>query len=178
MSSKKNNIVLIGFMGSGKTTFGKWISQNAGMAFCDIDEYIEMKQKKTINTIFAQDGEEYFRNLETHTVQQLCEKLLDCVISVGGGLPMRDENREYLKKLGTVVYLRASEDTLVNRLEGDTKRPLLAGIDVRSKIAKLMKVRSSVYEQVGDIVIDTDDKTFEQLYNEIENQILEINDEI
>ena len=122
-----NNIVLIGFMGSGKTTFGRWVSRRHNRKFYDTDEYIEKKQNTTISEIFAMKGEEAFRDMETETVKELSDTLDNCVISVGGGLVLREVNRELLRKLGTVVYLKASEEELCKRLSKDTKRPLLQG---------------------------------------------------
>ena len=107
-----NNIVLIGFMGSGKTTFGRWVSRRHNRKFYDTDEYIEKKQNTTISEIFATKGEEAFRDMETETVKELSDTLDNCVISVGGGLVLREVNRELLRKLGTVVYLKASEEEL------------------------------------------------------------------
>ena len=167
-----HNLVLIGFMGCGKTTLGKWISQNANMAFYDTDEYIVSKENREIIDIFATDGENYFRDLETETLKEMNEKFRDSVISVGGGLPLREENRELLKQLGIVVYLRTTEDTLVKRLDNDTKRPLLAGNDIRSKVHELMMQRAHIYENTAQIIVDTDDRTFEKIYNEIEDIIL------
>jgi len=94
------------------------------------------------------------------------------VISVGGGLPLRPENSELLKKLGTIIYLRTTEDTLVKRLESDTKRPLLAGNDIRIKIHDLLIQRENIYENIAQIIVDTDNRTFEEIYNEIEDKIL------
>ena len=111
-----DNIVLIGFMGSGKTTFGRWISRKHGYNFCDTDEYIEQKEHTTINDIFAAKGEEAFRDMETDTVREFACSLKKSVLSVGGGLPLRKVNRELLKQVGTVVYLKASEDELCRRL--------------------------------------------------------------
>ena len=111
-----NNIVLIGFMGSGKTTFGRWVSRRHDRKFYDTDEYIEKKQNTTISEIFATKGEEAFRDMETETVKELSDTLDNCVISVGGGLVLREVNRELLRKLGTVVYLKASEEELCKSL--------------------------------------------------------------
>ena len=107
-----NNIVLIGFMGSGKTTFGKWIARKYGYEFCDTDEYIEKKEQTTINDIFATKGEQAFRDMETETVKELAQSLDKCVVSVGGGLPLREVNQKTLRKIGKVVYLKASEQEL------------------------------------------------------------------
>lgn len=171
MNDLHKNLVLIGFMGSGKTSVGKWISENVHMAFYDTDEYIEKKQGREINEIFATEGEEYFRDLETETVRYMSKRIKNSVISVGGGLPIREENRKLLKKLGCVVYLRATEDSLVKRLDSDTKRPLLAGADLSSRIHELRLQREDIYLSAADIVVDTDDKTFAQIYNEIEDII-------
>ena len=172
MSNSRNNLVFIGFMGCGKTTLGKWISQNVSMTFYDSDEYIESKQNREIKEIFATEGEKYFRDLETETIKEMNEKFSNSVISVGGGLPLREENRELLKQLGIIIYLRTTQDTLVKRLGSDTKRPLLAGSDIRSKIMELMIQRESIYENTAQIIVDTDDRTYGQIYNEIEDIIL------
>jgi len=170
--SDLHNLVLIGFMGCGKTSLGKWISHNASMSFYDTDEYIVSKQNREIVEIFATDGESYFRDLETETLKEMNEKFRYSVISVGGGLPLREENRELLKNIGIVIYLRTTQDTLVKRLGNDTKRPLLVGSDIRSKIQELMIQRESIYENTAQIIVDTDDRTFGQIYKEIEDAIL------
>ena len=103
-----DNIVLIGFMGSGKTTFGRWISRKHGYNFCDTDEYIEQKEHTTINDIFAAKGEEAFRDMETDTVREFACSLKKSVLSVGGGLPLRKVNRELLKQVFILRHLRTS----------------------------------------------------------------------
>lgn len=110
MNNGHNNIILIGFMGSGKTTFGKWITRNHNMEFLDTDEYIENKYNKLIKDIFRDSGEETFRDMETQAIKELAQVCDNCVISVGGGLPVRAVNRSLLKELGIVVYLEASVD--------------------------------------------------------------------
>ncbi len=162
-----NNIVLIGFMGCGKTTFGKWIASNYNMEFIDTDEYIESKENRKISDIFASDGEEFFRKLETSTIEELSKNTSNAVISVGGGLPVRECNRAILKQLGKVVYLETSIDELERRLKNDTKRPLLAGGNIREKIESLMSAREDIYISVADCVIKTDNKSFKQIYEEV-----------
>lgn len=162
-----NNIILIGFMGSGKSTLGCFM-ENKGYTLIDTDEAIEKNMETSISEIFATKGEEYFRNLETECIKELIENKTDkTVVSVGGGLPMREENRTLLKTLGKVVYLRATVDTLVNRLTGDTKRPLLAGGDLRQKITELFAKREAVYESLSDVIIDTDNCTLEEIFSGI-----------
>ena len=172
MSDLCNNLVLIGFMGSGKSALGKWISQNVNMEFYDTDEYIVSKENREITEIFATDGEKYFRDLETEAIKEMKDRFSGAVISVGGGLPLREENRELLNLLGTVIYLRTTEDTLAKRLENDTKRPLLAGNDIKIRIHDLLMQRVRIYENIAQIIVDTDDRTYDQIYNEIEDIIL------
>ena len=165
-----DNIVLIGFMGSGKTTFGKWISRKYGYSFCDTDEYIEKKEKTTINDIFASKGEAALRDMETETVKEFADSLKKCVVSVGGGLPVRKENREILKNIGTVVYLKASEEELCKRLSRDNTRPLLKGGNLKGKIHTLMQQREDIYMDAADVVINTENVSFGHMYEEIMSQ--------
>ena len=137
------------------------------MDFIDTDDYIESVQKRSINEIFADKGEEYFRDLETQTIKKLSESVNNSVISVGGGLPVRECNRALLKKLGTVVFLDTSIDELEKRLSNDTKRPLLAGGKVRDKIEALMRARKDIYESTADCIITTDNQSFEAMYDNI-----------
>lgn len=165
----KDSIVLIGFMGSGKTTLGKWIAREHGYTFIDTDDMIEEQQCRSISDIFASEGEEYFRNLETEVIKNIADKEDKVVISVGGGLPVREVNRGLMRRAGKVVYLKTSIDELERRLKGDTKRPLLAGGDVREKITNLMDKREALYLDAADITIDTTGRTFEQIYNMIKS---------
>jgi shikimate kinase len=164
-----DNIVLIGFMGAGKSTLGRWMSENVNLRYIDTDDYIEEWQGMSINDIFAGRGEEYFRSLETECLERLRDSTHLTVVSVGGGMPMRDENRRIMRELGAVVYLRATEDELVKRLHGDDKRPMLKGDDLRTRIRQLMAQREETYLEAADIVLDTGGKSLNQLYNEIED---------
>ncbi len=167
--SKQKNIILIGFMGCGKTTCGKWIANNKPFDFIDTDQYIVDKERRSINEIFDHEGEPYFRRLETIVLKELLvsKDVRQKVFSVGGGLPITKENRPLLKQLGYVVYLRTSIDELVKRLNKDTQRPLLAGGNVRDKIISLMEKRKDIYEQIADKIIDTDGKDIKHIYEEI-----------
>ena len=109
---KNNNIILIGFMGSGKTTVGIRLSYRMRRVIEDTDKLIEKKEGKTISEIFAQEGEAYFRQAETALLEELGGKLHNHILSVGGGTPVREENRALLKKLGTVVYFRVASVSL------------------------------------------------------------------
>ncbi len=162
------NIILIGFMGCGKSSIGKYMSKRRRYKLIDTDLYIEEKEGREIKEIFASDGEETFRQMETDCLRELI-RMPDrrLVVAVGGGLPMREVNRELLHKLGTIVYLRTSIDTLENRLKGDNKRPLLQGGELRARIEKLFEQRESTYVALADIIVDTDNCSYAEVFNRI-----------
>lgn len=159
-----SNIILIGFMGCGKSSIGRHMSENYQYTLIDTDSYIEKQQKCTISEVFEKNGEEYFRQLETQCLLDLINTSDDkMIIAVGGGLPMREENRELLHKLGKVVYLRAAIDTLEKRLKGDTTRPLIQGGELRQKIENLFNLRQDTYEELADLIVDTDRRSYQQI---------------
>lgn len=164
-----DNYVLIGFMGAGKSSIGKLLAKRTGKTFMDTDEMIVKQMNLSINEIFSIYGEEYFRNLETNLLKALCDNAHDSVISVGGGLPMKEENRPYLKKLGTVVYLSVTEGTVIRRLKGDTTRPLLKGTreEVKEKVKNLLSQRKDVYKSCAHITVVTDRMTKDDIVSEI-----------
>ncbi len=166
------NLILIGFMGAGKTTFGKALAAAVSVPFLDTDDVIEEQQQKKISAIFADSGEEFFRDLETGVLRQLLAAPKGMVIAVGGGLPVREENRALLRKLGTVVYLQARTDTLVERLQGDSTRPKLQGGDLRERIETLMKQRGAAYDDAADQYVQTDGKNLEDIVEELKAYVL------
>ena len=125
----------------------------------------------TIKDIFANYGEEFFRDLETKALEELCEGCSQTVISVCGGMPVRDINRKLMKKLGTVVYLKATEEELARRLDGDDKRPMLAGQDLHKRIHELIVQREDAYLDASDVVINTMGMSMNGIYNAIEDYI-------
>lgn len=165
------NIVLIGFMGSGKTTVGIRLSYRMRMPFLDTDKEIERRQGRWIKDIFAADGEEGFRRLETDCLRQLAERCRGHIVSTGGGLPMREENRVLLKKLGTVLYLKAEPETIYGRLKGDENRPLLQGANPEEKIRRLMAEREAGYQAAADVVLRVDGKGFHAIIKEIREAV-------
>lgn len=165
------NVILIGFMGCGKTTVGLKLSYRLRRAVIDTDKEIEKDEGCSISEIFEKEGEEAFRNKETACLKKLTETTNDKIVSVGGGLPMREENRELLHKLGQVVYLKAKAETIYERLKYDTTRPLLQGEDPQDKINRLLMARASYYEQAADVIIDVDEKSFDQILDEIERMV-------
>ncbi len=161
------NVVLIGFMGSGKSTMGIRLSYQLRYALEDTDKLIEARAGKSISDIFAQEGEEAFRQMETELLEKLAEKKGQRIYSVGGGTPVRAVNRPLLKKLGTVVYLRTRPETVYERLKDDTTRPLLQGEDPLGKIRRLMAEREQAYIETADVVLDVDEMTAEQVVERI-----------
>lgn len=165
------NVILIGFMGCGKTTVGLKLSYRLRQSVIDTDKEIEKEEKRTISDIFATDGEAYFRQRETACLEKMLQTARDKIISVGGGLPMLEENRKLLKQIGKVFYLRAKPETIYQRLKYDTTRPLLRGDNPEGKITELMAKRASFYEQTADVIIDVDNRDFEQIISLIEQAV-------
>ena len=166
-----SNVILIGYMGCGKSTVGKRLSYRLKMPYVDTDRLIEKKQGTTIREIFAKYGEPVFRDMETECVKSLFDFKQDYVIAVGGGLPMREENRALMKKLGTVVYLRAKPEAIYDRLKDDTTRPLLQGEDPQGKIRTMIAQRGPVYEEAAVHIVDVDGKNFDEIIDEIEEVV-------
>ncbi len=151
------NIILIGYMGCGKTTVGKNLARICGYTFLDTDEWIEQQQGRSISEIFATDGEEAFRVMETQCIRTLIdEKLNGYVISTGGGMPVREINRKLLKKLGKVIYLSVKPETVYERIKGDTKRPLLQCEDPLAKIRDMIAMRAPAYRDGADYTVRVD----------------------
>ena len=162
------NIILIGFMGCGKTSVGKRLSQALECEFLDTDELIEQQQQRTISDIFATDGEAVFREMETECLKSLLERHGEgFVLSVGGGLPIREVNRGLLKELGDVILLQVSPGVVYNRLRNDKTRPLLQDKNLRGRILDLMSARKSYYEEASTYIVDVNERTFEEIVADI-----------
>ncbi len=161
------NIILIGFMGCGKSTLGKKLSGRLELPVYDTDELIERSAGCRITELFATQGEEAFRRMETELLSKLCEENSKCIYATGGGVPLREENRKLLKQLGTVVWLRISPETAYQRLKNDTKRPILQGGDPKEKIRQLIASREAAYTACADIIVDVDYKGREAIIEEI-----------
>lgn len=165
---KNRNIILIGYMGSGKSTVGRKAARAVEYNFLDTDVLIEEEEGMKISKLFEEKGEAYFREKETETIQRLLTQPKGNVIATGGGLPMKEGNAKLLKELGTVIYLKAETDTLVNRLSGDKARPLIKNGDLREKIETMLAVRGPVYEACADVVLQTDGMSFYEIICRIE----------
>lgn len=160
------NIVLIGFMGSGKSTISRALSKVFAMEVIEMDQVIAEREGMSISEIFEVHGEEYFRNLETELLREL-QNRKGVVISCGGGVPMRDENVVEMKKNGKVVLLTASAETILDRVKNNHDRPLLENNKTVTFISDLMTKRRDKYEAAADIIIQTDDKSAFEICEEI-----------
>ena len=158
-------IILIGYMGSGKTTVGKALSKETGMMFYDLDWYIESRMRKTVSQIFAERGEEGFRKIEYNMLHEVAE-FEDVIISCGGGTPCFFDNMDYLNQQGDVVYLKATPETLYKHLlMAKVERPLLKDKTPEELIAYItehLKEREPFYGKARHIldvnVLDNYDK--------------------
>lgn len=148
-------IVLIGLMGAGKTTIGRYLAGTLALEFIDSDRAIEEKAGITVPEIFERDGEELFRRAEVNTIKEILERGTPVVLATGGGAYMNEATRDIIKERAICIWLNAKLETLVERVEHNNNRPLLQNIDKREKLKSLMDERYPVYQQ-ADIVVDTD----------------------
>ncbi|MGN0550905.1 MAG: shikimate kinase [Acutalibacteraceae bacterium] len=146
------NIVLCGFMGSGKTTVGRILSKSTGLELIDMDEYIEKKQDMTVSEIFAKYGEEYFRDLEHKAALELSKKQ-GCIISAGGGTLVYKRNVDAFKKGCKIVLLDVPLEVIKERLKNDTKRPLLQRPDKNKAMKELYDKRMPLYKQAAQYTV-------------------------
>ena len=148
------NLVLIGFMGCGKSSVGRRLSGLTGHRFVDTDELVVQSEGRTISEIFSQSGEDYFRDVEQRSLEELVG-VCGIILSTGGGLVLRPANRETLKKIGIVAWLDASPDVLFERATRSAKRPLLQTVDPRKTFDDLLSVRRELYDLAADFRIDS-----------------------
>ena len=167
MQPKINNIILVGPMGSGKTTIGRRLSENLSIDFFDSDHEIIDTTGVSIDHIFDVEGEKGFRVRESDVIKKLCGTP-NIVIATGGGAVILKENRELIKKAGSVVYLSSSVDQILRRAAKSKTRPLLEKSNNRRKtIIDILEVRDSLYKEVASIVINTNGKKLNEVIDEI-----------
>lgn len=166
------NISLIGMMGCGKSTIGNILTDMLPYySFVDTDFLIVQKEKKSINDIFSEFGENYFRNKEAEILKEVLLKNFQ-VISTGGGIVVSDENLRLLKQKSVVFYIKNSSDVLFNRVKNTSDRPLLNNSDVKSKIFSLLEQRKNNYEK-AHYIIEADNKSAIEIAEEIKGIINE-----
>lgn len=159
------NIILIGPMGSGKTTVGKQLAKRLRLDFVDSDHMIEDRCGVSISTIFDIEGEDGFRKRETKMLTELCERA-GVVLATGGGAITSEENRILLRK-GFVIYLKTSIETQIARTQKNQNRPLLDNVDAEEKLKQLMAERGTLYEQEADLVVVSGDRVVSKVVDEI-----------
>lgn len=164
------NIVLIGFMGTGKSTISSFLHDVFSMEVVEMDEIIANREGMSISDIFEVHGEEYFRNKETELLIEMQNKK-NVVVSCGGGVPMRERNHPEMKKNGKVVLLTANPETILERLKDDHSRPLLENNKTVEFVSQLMEKRRQRYEAVADIIINTDGKSKVEICEELIQQL-------
>ena len=169
------NIFLIGFMGAGKSTIARTLQRELGFPLVEMDEHIVQEQGMSINDIFAQYGEAHFREIESQLVVDL-GKQEPSIVSCGGGVVVRPENTQNMKKSGRIVLLKASPETIFERVKNSTDRPILNGHMNVEYIAELMEKRRALYEEAADITIQTDGKRRAQICEEIIGKLRDTNE--
>lgn len=158
------NLILVGFMGTGKSTIGRHLSKALGYPLIDTDARIVAQEKRSITDIFQQNSEEYFRDLETGTLRTLrgdnCHKR---IIATGGGIVLREENREILKELGFVVWLVAQPETILARTIRNKERPLLQTENPQQAIATMLQKRENSYRDSSHLALETTNLDFSEI---------------
>jgi len=148
-----NNIYLVGFMATGKTAVGRELAKKKKWQFVDLDELIELKEKRTISNIFAQEGEPYFRRIEKQVLKEV-SKEKKFIVACGGGIVIDKDNIKVMKDTGTIICLTATPSVVLKRILGYQHRPLLNVRDPKKQIELLLKLRVPYYAQ-ADKTIDT-----------------------
>jgi shikimate kinase len=164
-------IILIGFMGSGKTTIAKALAHDLGFKFIDIDAEVEKSEQKTIANIFEVNGEDYFRKIETNELKKLIDKKF-IVVASGGGTPCSESNIEFIKNNFTSVFLNVDSEQLLTRLKKKgNKRPLIIeSKNIDNTVLALLQNRMIFYNQ-ADIIIDIIDSNTKTVVNEIMSKL-------
>lgn len=168
VDTMKKHLIIVGFMGTGKSTIGQLIADSTEMEHIDTDEMIQRDRGCTIPEIFANYGEMTFRNVETGAIEQAVQNTYSSIITTGGGIVLRSENRITMSKYGWVFALDAKPEEIIRRLRKDTTRPLLQGGSLSERVNYLYETRKPLY-QFADFQIDTNFKTTGQVAQEIMN---------
>lgn len=163
--NSSNVIFIIGFMASGKSTFGKKLAKKKGYSFVDTDKLIEKEEGKSVTEIFEQYGEKYFRNLEKLALKRLIKQNENQVIATGGGMSCNQYNLNLMKRNGEVIYLKIDVKSVINRLKtAKNKRPILANLSEKelvTKIENLLNKRLKYYNQATVVVNSLEAKKWE-----------------
>jgi len=166
-----NNIVLIGMMGSGKSTVGLALANALSWRFVDLDSQLEDQEKISIAQLVKEQGMDVFRNKETQQLRAFVESNpSECVLSTGGGIILKDENQSLLKTLGFIVWLKASAQTTYERIKDDSSRPLIQGQTPDQKIKSIkniLEARADTYKQLAHQIVEVDELSCAEVANTI-----------
>ena len=166
MNERGDAIVLIGFMGAGKSSVGRTLARMTGLPRFDTDEMVANRFGLTISEIFETHGEEKFREIETQSLYELVGKG-ESIIVTGGGVVLRSVNVAVLRKLGTIFYLSADEETLFGRISRRATRPLLQTANPRTRLRELLAARLPLYRGAADVEVDTSSLRHEEVARKI-----------
>ena len=167
---RSGNLILVGMMGSGKTTIGRTLAKHLGKVFVDSDEEIQQRTGVTIAHIFDIEGEAGFRQREAAAIHDLVGRD-NMALATGGGAVLAEQNRALLKQNGIVIYLKASVHDLWQRTRHDRSRPLLQAVDPRARLTELHHQRDPLYQEVADIVVQTGRQSAHALMLTLANEI-------
>lgn len=172
MNRSTNNIFLIGFMGTGKTSVGRILAKSLEMSFVDLDVEIEKELGMTIPEIFSTHGEDFFRDAESEALRSVAQRERQA-IATGGGVVLREENWEVMGKKGVTIYLKAPAEVLYKRVKNNTSRPLLQVENPLEKVQELLSKRISLYEK-ADLIVDTEHISPQEAVREIRNKLMSL----
>jgi len=161
----RNNIVLTGFMGTGKTTVGKKVAEKLNMKFIDTDSVIEREEGMSISDIFSQKGEKEFRKIESRIVKKVSQNT-NCVIATGGGVVLNKTNMDCLRKNGIIIYFESDVESIFRNVNGSRNRPLLQSDDLRIHIYNMLEKRKNYYMN-HDYKINVGNLTVEEVVNKV-----------
>ncbi len=164
----KFNVILIGFMGSGKSTIGKQLAKDLDMTFLDMDTIIQRNVDMTIHEIFTQKGESFFRNEERELSEKI-SSLKNLIVATGGGIVLQPENMEWLSKTGVIFYIKCDFDTIVQRIKAQKNRPLFSSNLEQFK--DLFHSREHLYKKYTNQIVDVNKKSVKTLVDEIMQKI-------
>jgi shikimate kinase len=164
------NIFIIGSMGSGKTSIGKILAKNNHLSFLDTDHEIIRSCGYSIPDIFEKFGEKHFRNLETEQLRKM-DTIENHVISTGGGIVLKDDNKKLMKSLGLIIFLDINISSQMDRVKNRKNRPLLNDKNLKDNLLSLKKIRDPIYKKISNYIIDVSGKERNQVINEIQKII-------
>ena len=162
-----DNIILEGFMGSGKSAVAKTLAKRLQLPLVDVDKMIEAKLKMKTTEVYDRFGDAYYRAMETMILIDLQASTQRSIIVLGSGLALMPKNAEYLKNLGRVYYLKVKKETVVAKLAKQEKHAWLRAGDLEERVSKMMKEREPAYRRIANVTVEVDGKSVEEICNEI-----------